>query len=460
MTWSPRQQQITRRLDESAAVANWRDWRWQMRHAVRDLDTFERLLGIALPDEQRQEFADTIAKFPMSITPYYLSLIAPANIENDPVFRQAFPSPRELRIQHCDLADPLHEDADSPAPCITHRYPDRVLFLVSNMCAMYCRHCTRKRRVGDVDSFPDRADIRAGLDYIRNTPAVRDVLLSGGDPFLLPDSELDWLLGELRAIPHVEVIRIGTRTPVVLPYRITDDLVAMLRRHHPLWINTHFNHPRELTKSAREALAKLADAGIPLGNQSVLLAGVNDCLRIMRALVHKLVQNRVRPYYLYQCDLSEGLGHFRTPVGKGIEILEGLIGHTSGFCVPTYVIDAPGGGGKIPVMPNYLISWSTNKVVLRNYEGVITTYKEPDSYEPIFCDRHCDRCQLELNVNPAEEFQAIGIAQLLADYDDAIALTPENNERLNRRADGNGEESDAEPHADQPGSAPAGGTSS
>lgn len=261
-------------------------------------------------------------------------------------------------------------------------------------------------------------------------------MLSGGDPFLLSDELIDWLLGELSAIEHVEVIRIGTRTPVVLPQRITDDLVNILKKHHPLWINTHFNHPRELTPRATRALAKLANAGIPLGNQSVLLAGVNDCPRIMKSLVQKLVKNRVRPYYLYQCDLSEGLSHFRTPVGKGIEIIENLIGHTSGFAVPTYVIDAPGGGGKIPVMPNYLISWSTNKVILRNYEGVITTYKEPDSYQPFFCDRNCDECHLQLPLHAADDdSQAIGISSLLADYEDATTLTPETNERMERRDD-------------------------
>jgi len=237
----------------------------------------------------------------------------------------------------------------------------------------------------------------------------------------------------LQTIEHVEVIRIGTRTPVVMPSRITDNLLEMLKKHQPIWINTHFNHPRELTASSRQALKKLADAGIPLGNQSVLLAGVNDCPRIMRSLVHKLVANRVRPYYLYQCDLSEGLTHFRTPVGKGIEILESLIGHTSGFCVPTYVIDAPGGGGKIPVMPTYLISWSTNKVILRNYEGVITTYKEPDSYEPTFCERDCEKCDLQLSLEDADETKSMGIARLLADYNKTIALVPKNNTRYERR---------------------------
>lgn len=435
MQLSQMQEQIISGIDESATLANWRDWRWQMRHCVRDLEVFERLLGIELSPQQRDSFKRTVEKFPLSITPYYLSLIDVRNFEFDPVFKQSFPSPLELQVHKYDMADPLHEEHDSPVPGVTHRYPDRVLLLVSNTCAMYCRHCTRKRRVGDPESIPDRATIAAGIDYIRRTPAVRDVLLSGGDPFLLPDETLDWILSELRKIEHVEIIRIGTRTPVVLPYRITPALVEMLKKHHPLWINTHFNHPRELTNSSRTALRLLADAGIPLGNQSVLLAGVNDCPRIMRSLVQKLVYNRVRPYYLYQCDLSEGLSHFRTPVGKGIEILESLIGHTSGFCVPTYVIDAPGGGGKIPVMPNYLISWSTNKVVLRNYEGVITTYKEPDSYEPIFCDRECEKCDLQLPLGDAAEEQALGIASLLSDYDKTISLIPADNDRHNRRGD-------------------------
>jgi len=323
---------------------DWRNWKWQMRHCVRDLKGFERFLSVTLGPEQRAAFERTVEKFPFSVTPYYLSLIDRTNFEEDPVFRQAFPSPLELSILDTDMADPLHEDSDSPVPGVTHRYPDRVLLLVSNMCAMYCRHCTRKRRVGDTDSIPGRHEIQQGIEYIRQNTQIRDVLLSGGDPFLLSDEYLDWILSEIRAIPHVEIIRIGTRTPVVLPYRITENLVSILKKYHPLWINTHFNHPREITRSAREALARLADAGIPLGNQSVLLAGVNDCPRIMLALVQKLVKNRVRPYYIYQCDLSEGLSHFRTPVGKGIEIMESLIGHTSGLCVPTYVIDAPGGG--------------------------------------------------------------------------------------------------------------------
>ena len=440
MTMSVSQKMITaaqirimHRIDPTTTSTQWLDWKWQMRHCIKDIDTFERLMGIQLSRESRRGFSETTAKFPMSVTPYYLSLINAGDLANDPVFKQSFPSPLELRMTNYEMTDPLHEDKDSPVPGITHRYPDRVLLLVSNRCAMYCRHCTRKRHVGDLDNIPSRKAIGKAIEYIRNTPVIRDVLLSGGDPFLLSDDYLDWILGELRKIPHIEVIRIGTRTPVVLPYRITDDLVDMLKMHHPLWINTHFNHPRELTLSARRALNKMANAGIPLGNQSVLLSGVNDCPRIIRNLVNKLVANRVRPYYLYQCDLSEGLEHFRTPVGKGIEILESLIGHTSGFCVPTYVIDAPGGGGKIPLMPNYLISWSANKVVLRNYEGVITTYREPSSYEATFCDRNCKTCHLELELKGADERNNLGIEKLLSDHDETIALVPADNERYARR---------------------------
>lgn len=422
-------------LQDSEHLNHWHDWKWQVSNCIHDIDTAAKLLGITFKPRQKEDMEHSAERFPISITPYYLSLINTDDWENDPVFRQSVPSPLERSIMKTDMSDPLHEDADSPAPCITHRYPDRVLFLISNTCAMYCRHCTRKRTVGDVDSIPSKAEMEKGIEYIRNTPQIRDVLLSGGDPFLLSDARLDWMLTELKKIKHVEVIRIGTRTPVVLPQRITDNLIQILKKHQPIWINTHFNHPREITASAKRAISKLADAGIPLGNQSVLLAGINDCPRIMKALVHKLVANRIRPYYLYQCDLSEGLSHFRTPVGKGIEILESLIGHTSGFCVPTYVIDAPGGGGKIPVMPNYLISWSTNKVVLRNYEGVITTYQEPDSYEPIFCDRNCAACDLQLSLDDADESKATGIQKLLCDHDQTIALIPEGNERHERRDD-------------------------
>ncbi len=433
--FSNTQHQIAEHLSDENTfnVSKWTDWKWQLKNSVTSVEMVEKLLNIQLDEMERKKVSLTLKKFPLRVTPYYLSLIDREDFRNDPVFRQAFPDPQELEIDKCDMADPLAEDDDSPVPGITHRYPDRVLFHISNVCAMYCRHCTRKRKVGDVDSIPDRNQLQQGLEYIRNTPEIRDVLLSGGDPLMLNDDYLDWLLSELDKIEHVQVVRIGSRMPVVLPYRITDELVAMLKKHHPVWLNTHFNHPREMTKSSRLALRKLADAGIPLGNQSVLLAGINDCQRIIKALVHKLVANRVRPYYLYQCDLSEGLSHFRTPVGKGIEIMESLIGHTSGFSVPTYVIDAPGGGGKIPLTPNYLISLSTNKVVLRNYEGVITTYQEPDSYETKFCDRKCDSCDLQLMLEDSYECDATGIEMLLSDVDNAISLTPAENQRLERR---------------------------
>ena len=435
MIYNNVQKEIANKIDKEPKLSNWKDWKWQIKHSIRSLEKFEHLTGIKFAEIERAGLKKTFEKFPLSITPYYLSLISKHNYKYDPIFKQAFGGIEELTTLQSEQEDPLFEDKDSPVEGITHRYPDRVLFHVSNICSMYCRHCTRKRKVGDVDFVPSKEQLLKGIKYIQETPQVRDVLLSGGDPFMLSDEKIDWLLSEISQIPHVEIVRIGTRIPVVLPYRITDNLVSILKKYQPLWINTHFNHPKEITASSKEALAKLADSGFPLGNQSVLLADVNDCPRIMKSLLHKLVQNRVRPYYLYQCDLSEGLSHFRTPIGKGIEIMESLIGHTSGFARPTYVIDAPGGGGKIPVMPNYIISWSTNKVVLRNYEGVITTYKEPDSYEAKMCNRDCDNCNLELNLNEADEAQAIGIEKLLSDSSDTISLIPEDNERLQRRDD-------------------------
>lgn len=438
MIFDEAQQAIAKKIENDNDISNWRNWKWQLKHAIKSLEQFEMLTGIRFDAEERKALETTFDKFPLSITPYYLSLINTKNFRNDPVFRQAFGGVEELITHPSELADPLSEDHDSPVEGITHRYPDRVLFHVSNICSMYCRHCTRKRKVGDVDFVPTKDQLSKGIEYIRETPQVRDVLLSGGDPLMLPDSKIDWLLAEISSIEHVEVIRLGTRMPVVLPYRITDALIAILKKYQPLWINTHFNHPREITTSSKEALARLADGGFPLGNQSVLLADVNDCPRIMKSLLHKLVKNRVRPYYLYQCDLAEGLSHFRTPIGKGIEIMESLVGHTSGFARPTYVIDAPGGGGKIPVMPNYIISWSTNRVVLRNYEGVITTYKEPDAYEPKLCDRDCEKCNLELELGEGDESDAIGIEKLLQDESDTISLVPENNERIQRRDDNAG----------------------
>ncbi len=433
MVYNKRQQEITKKIDSEADISDWTNWKWQLRHSIKTLEQFEYLTGIEFDEQETEQLRQTFDKFPLSITPYYLSLIQRGNYRNDPVFKQAFGSPEELITLKSEYLDPLSEDKDSPVEGITHRYPDRVLFHVSNICAMYCRHCTRKRKVGDVDSIPSKSQLTAGIEYIKRTPQVKDVLLSGGDPLMLSNEILDWLLSELIQIPHVQVLRIGTRMPVVLPYRITDQLVSILKKYQPLWINTHFNHPNEVTGSSREALAKLADGGFPLGNQSVLLARINDCPKIMKSLVHKLIQNRVRPYYLYQCDLSEGLSHFRTPVGKGIEIMESLIGHTSGFARPTFVIDAPGGGGKIPVMPNYVISRSVNKLVLRNYEGIMTTYIEPDDYQSTICNNDCDKCTLQVVSTDTDDFETIGIEKLLSDANNTISLIPEDNERIQRR---------------------------
>ena len=368
----------------------WDDWRWQLSNRVNDLEEIEGILE--LTDEEREGLSAP-DKFRVDITPYFLSLIDPKD-PNDPLRRQVIPLGREAQAFTGMMEDSLAEDRHSPVPGLVHRYPDRVLMLVTTQCASYCRYCTRSRIVGDASQNFNRKEHEAQMEYLRRTPQVRDVLISGGDGLTLAPRLLESILRGLREIPHIEIIRIGSRVPVFLPQRVDDELCAMLEKYHPLWINLHFNHPDEITPEVSRAVDKLTRAGLPVGNQSVLLAGVNDCVHIQRALVHKLVENRIRPYYLYQCDLVEGSGHFRTPVGKGLEIMEGLRGHTSGYAVPTYVIDAPGGGGKIPVMPNYLISYSDHKVVLRNYEGHITTYEEPPTYQ-----RHdsasCTYCQHE-----------------------------------------------------------------
>ncbi|MFA5474049.1 MAG: lysine 2,3-aminomutase [Acholeplasmataceae bacterium] len=355
--------------------ADWDSWHWQVRNRLQTTQDLEKF--ITLNDDEKKSIEAVLAKFRMAITPYYFSLID-LNNPDCPIWKQAIPSLSEMHISEDDLYDPLAEDDDSPVPGLTHRYPDRVLFLITDMCSMYCRHCTRRRFAGQEDKSMSKKRIDEAIEYIKNHPEVRDVLLSGGDALLVSDQHLEDIISRLRAIDHVEIIRLGTRTPVVLPQRITDNFVQMIKKYHPVWINTHFNHSDEITIESKRACEKMADAGIPLGNQSVLLKGVNDSLKIMKELVHKLVMMRVRPYYIYQCDLSLGIEHFRTPVAKGIEIIEGLRGHTSGFCVPTFVVDAPGGGGKIPVSPNYVISQGPNKTVLRNYEGVISVYTEPN----------------------------------------------------------------------------------
>ena len=359
---------------------------------------------IPLTKEEEEGVRKTLQTLRMAITPYYLSLIDPNN-PDCPIRKQAIPTGKETHQSAADLLDPLHEDEDSPVPGLTHRYPDRVLLLITDMCSMYCRHCTRRRFAGQKDGDTSSDNIQKAIDYIARTPQVRDVLLSGGDALMVSDEKLESIIQRLRAIPHVEIIRIGSRTPVVCPQRITDNLVNMLKKYHPIWLNTHFNHPHEITPESAAACAKLADAGIPLGNQSVLLRGVNDCVNTMKKLVHELVKIRVRPYYIYQCDLSMGLEHFRTPVSKGIEIIEGLRGHTSGYAVPTFVVDAPGGGGKTPVMPNYVISQAPGKVVLRNFEGVITTYTEPLDYTKNECN--CEYCK----ANASEHIE--GVSSLL-----------------------------------------------
>ena len=358
--------------------AQWNDWKWQVKNRIETLEDLKKY--IKLTKEEEAGVKKTLKTLRMAITPYYLSLINP-NDPDDPVRKQAIPTGAETHVSAADLLDPLHEDEDSPAPGLTHRYPDRVLFLITDMCSMYCRHCTRRRFAGQHDCESPNERIEKCLAYIERTPQVRDVLLSGGDALLVSDEKLEYIIKRLRAIKHVEIIRLGSRAPVVLPQRITPELVKMLSKYHPVWLNTHFNHPNEITKESSEACARLANAGIPLGNQSVLLRGVNDAVSIMKKLVCELVKIRVRPYYIYQCDLSMGLEHFRTPVSKGIEIIEGLRGHVSGYAVPTFVVDAPGGGGKIPVMPQYLISLGGGKAILRNFEGVITTYTEPTDYD-------------------------------------------------------------------------------
>ncbi|MFA9372147.1 MAG: lysine 2,3-aminomutase [Labilibaculum antarcticum] len=394
----------------------WNDWKWQVRNRIETLDQLKKY--ISLTEEEEEGVRRSLASLRMAITPYYMTLIDQGN-PNCPVRKQAIPTAAEVHYSDADLLDPLHEDEDSPVPGLTHRYPDRVLFLITDMCAMYCRHCTRRRFAGQSDSSTPQDNIEKAIEYIENTPQVRDVVLSGGDALLISDDKLEYIISRLRDIPHVEIIRIGTRTPVVLPQRITDNLVNMLSKYHPIWLNTHFNHSNEITQDSKNALARMANAGIPLGNQSVLLKGVNDCVHIMKKLMHNLVMNRVRPYYIYQCDLSMGLEHFRTPVSKGIEIIENLRGHTSGFAVPTFVVDAPGGGGKTPVMPQYVISQSPGKVVMRNFEGVITTYTEPTHY-----DNKCNCPDCTMN----EKLE--GVASLL--NGDRLSIEPDHLARKDR----------------------------
>jgi lysine 2,3-aminomutase len=370
---------VSRRAPLWANVTDedWNNWRWQLAHRLNSVEELSQIIHLT-PEEIAGLTAD--GKFRVDVTPYFASLIDPDD-PTCPIRRQVIPLARELKAFEGMMEDSLAEDEQSPVPGLVHRYPDRVLMLLTTQCASYCRYCTRSRIVGDSSVTFGKTEFDAQLDYLRAHPEVRDVLLSGGDPLVIAPRVLEYILASLRAIEHIEIIRIGTRVPVFMPQRITDELCAMIRKYHPVWVNIHTNHPDEITPELSRALAKLADAGIPLGNQSVLLAGINDSVAIQRELAHKLVRNRVRPYYLYQCDNVEGAGHFRTTVAKGIEIMEGLRGHTSGYAIPTYVVDAPGGGGKLPVLPQYVISQAPGKVVLRNYEGFISAYAEPEDYD-------------------------------------------------------------------------------
>jgi lysine 2,3-aminomutase len=350
----------------------WNDWKWQIKQRIRTLEQ----LALYLPALNIQTLADVIRKYPMAITPYYASLVRTPDA-SDPIFKMCVPQIDELNNPACLSEDPLEENIDMPVPGLVHRYPDRALLIATTTCASYCRHCTRKRVAGTRECLISARRLQQVMEYLSAHPEICDVIVSGGDPLTMPTNVIDAVLSGLRSVESVQIIRIGTRIPVVLPMRITDELIKVLRKHHPLWINTHFNHPSELTAESAAACAKLVDAGIPLGNQTVLLRGVNDSPQIIEQLCRGLVRMRVRPYYLYQCDLVRGVEHFRTPLSRGIEIMEYLRGRVSGIAIPNFVVDAPHGGGKIPVMPNYVVSMSPTHTVLRNYEGLLVNYPEP-----------------------------------------------------------------------------------
>lgn len=357
------------------ADADWNDWRWQFRHRIKTEEALAAV--IRLSDDEVRSIREGATKFRMAITPYYAALMDPDD-PACPIRGQGVPGIGELTVHPEEMEDPLAEERDMRAPGVTHRYPDRVLFYVSPTCAMYCRHCTRKRKVSRADTAVTDAEIGSGIEYVRTHPEVRDVVISGGDPLTLDDDRVERIVAGLRAIPHVEILRLGTRVPVTLPQRITPELVARLRPYHPLYINTHFNHPRECTREAFTACARLADAGFPIGNQMVLLRGVNDDPEVVKALNHRLLMMRVKPYYIYICDVAQGISHFRTSLAKGIEILEALRGWTSGLAVPYLVVDAPGGGGKIPILPEYVVRREGNRVILRNFRRREFVYPEPE----------------------------------------------------------------------------------
>lgn len=371
---TPETRAFRRAFFNDATDKEWNDWRWQTRHRIKNLAQLEKML--VLTEDEREALIQGASMLPVGITPYYMSLLAREDA-NQPLRRTVIPVKNEFTRTIGEADDPLGEDGHSPVPGLVHRYPDRVLLLALDFCSTYCRYCTRSRVVGHGEINPKEERLQKIFEYLRNSPQVRDVLISGGDPLAIAEDKLDYILKNLRAIPHIEFVRIGTKMPAVLPQRITPQLTRVLRKYHPLWMSVHFLHPDECTPESNQACSRLADAGIPLGAQTVLLKGVNDDVATMKELVHKLLLQRVRPYYLYQCDPISGSSHFRTSVAKGLEIIEGLRGHTTGYAVPTYVIDAPGGGGKIPLQPNYLVGRDGNDVVLRNFEGKEYRYPDP-----------------------------------------------------------------------------------
>lgn len=383
---------------------DWNDWKWQLKNRITQIQTLRKFFTV--DDLSVRAAAEAANRFRMAITPYYLQTILNASPEDrEALMRIVIPQREELKSFDEDMADPLHEDGDSPVHGLVHRYPDRVLLMATQFCASYCRFCTRKRLVGKENGIGNRRNLAAAFRYIRANTRIRDVVVSGGDPLTLPDEQIEYILMNLRAIPHVEIIRLGTKAPIYLPQRITDTFLNMLRKYHPLWMSVNVTHPAELTDESRGALERIADSGVPMGSQTVLLHGVNDCPVTMKRLFTALLKVRVRPYYLYQCDLSVGLEHFRTPVSKGVEIIEHLRGHVSGYAIPAFVVDAPGGGGKIPVQPNYVLSQNPNRVVLRNFEGNITSYTEPDDYQS-----PCRSCESRARCETGGE----GVASLLA----------------------------------------------
>ena len=360
-------------LWKDVSELDWEDWHWQVKNRIRTEEDLSHL--IKLTSEEEEGVKKSRGRLSLALTPYWATLMDPDD-PNCPIRKQAVPVKLELKTSPHEMSDPCAEDRDSPVPGLVHRYPDRALLLVTEMCFSYCRHCTRRRMVGEDKNILDLKNLDRAVDYIRSNRKIRDVLISGGDPLILEDNILEEILKKLRSVSQIEFLRIGTRAPVTLPQRITNGLVSMLKKYAPIWISIHFNHPKEITKRCRFACDILADSGFPLGSQTVLLKGINDRPYIMKKLMHELLKIRVRPYYIYQCDPAKGISHFRTPVAVGINIMEKLRGHTSGYAVPTYVIDAPGGGGKIPVGPNYLISEAKNRYTLRNYKKKIYTYIE------------------------------------------------------------------------------------